>query len=483
MGTEKKGWVTTKKERTSYIFGIGSVYGQYALLSGATLSTFLMMSGMDMGTVAVVLLIVKCLDAFDDLVIGFIVDKINPHNHPKLKKIVGKGQYMPWMRLCTFTLPVSGILLYLMPKDFNEILKIIWLFIFYLAVDITYTLVDVPGNALITTITPVIEERNAILGVKIFPMMLFALAGGIIPNILYSEKVGIPMGISVALVTLLMSLFAVPMLKNVKEHNACEKSEEENYTVKEMLIYLKKNKYLTIFYIGLIIRLVTGTGAALGLFVSFYLFHSSLFSLVYTAAGLLPVIIITVMTPWILKKFDSGAVLKAVSIFGIFSALALFIAGYENPVLHVIIFVVNVIPGTFMTVVVGFICPNIVEYGKYKSGIDGTGIAFAVNSFSIKVGGAIASSLGIALLGLFGWINVQAESFAELAAMNVTQTEAALHGLWLINAGVPLIGNIICTILWVTSYRLKDKDVRIMIQCNEGNITKEEAQAQMSRQY
>ena len=476
-----KGWHTTRKERISYYVGTGAIYGQYALVGGC-LSVFLIMSGIDMAAVAVILLIMKGFDAVNDLMVGYIVDRINPHNHPKLARFVGEGQYMPWMRLCTFMLPVAGVLLYLMPSGLNQPGKLIWFALFYLAVDITYTLVDVPGNALITTITGNVEERNSMIGVRIFPTMVFQLIVTVVPTILFSENVGLPMGLSVAAVLIFMALCTIPLIRNVKEHNADEIVENEEYSTRDMLTYLKKNKYLAVLYSGVIIRLICGTGSAVSLFVCFYLFHSTLFSLIYTVCALVPMVLITVITPKILKKIDSGTLLIAVSVIGIFTCAALYFAGYSNPTLHIIIYVINVIPGTFMTVLLGFMCPNCVEYGKYKSGIDGTGISFAVNTFSIKVGGAIASSLGIAMLGLFGWISVEAESFAQLAEMNVMQTQTALNGLWFVNAGMPLIGTVIGAVIWFF-YRLKDKDVAVMIRCNEGEITREEAEAQMSRKY
>ena len=47
---------------------------------------------------------------------------------------------------------------------------------------------------------------------------------------------------------------------------------------------------------------------------------------------------------------------------------------------------------------------------------------------------------------------------------------------------VPVIGMIISTFFYL-GYKLNDKDVQIMARCNAGEITREEAEALLSRKY
>jgi len=126
--------------------------------------------------------------------------------------------------------------------------------------------------------------------------------------------------------------------------------------------------------------------------------------------------------------------------------------------------------------------PDCAEYGEYKSGISAKGITFAIQTFSVKITGAVSSSLALFLLGCFSWISVEAESFEQLAAMNIQQSAGALSGLWIVYALVPVIGMILSTFFYL-GYKLNDKDVQIMAKCNSGEITREEAEAQLSRKY
>ena len=80
------------------------------------------------------------------------------------------------------------------------------------------------------------------------------------------------------------------------------------------------------------------------------------------------------------------------------------------------------------------------------------------------------------------WIAVEAESFEELAALNVVQPQSALDLLWVVYMLIPAIG-LIVSILVMFLYRLEDSDVKLMAQCNAGEISREECEKQLSRKY
>ena len=54
--------------------------------------------------------------------------------------------------------------------------------------------------------------------------------------------------------------------------------------------------------------------------------------------------------------------------------------------------------------------------------------------------------------------------------------------LWLIFMLIPAIGGFLAYITWMF-YDLKDKDVQVMIDCNTGKITREQAMSMMSKKY
>ena len=95
----------------------------------------------------------------------------------------------------------------------------------------------------------------------------------------------------------------------------------------------------------------------------------------------------------------------------------------------------------------------------------------------------MTGSVGLYILALCGWKEVQGESFADLAAQGVTQSETALNALWSLGYLIPSVGFAIAAVLLYAFYNLKDKDADLMAKCNAGQITREECEAQLSRKY
>lgn len=144
--------------------------------------------------------------------------------------------------------------------------------------------------------------------------------------------------------------------------------------------------------------------------------------------------------------------------------------------------IITMLPLSATGVMAFMFTPDCAEYGKYKTGRDAKGITFAIQTFSSKVGLAVSSSLAMIIVGWFGWQTVNANSFEELERLNVVQPDTAIEGLWITYILVPAIG-LLLSLIPLAFYKLRDKDVRIMAKCNFGEITREEAEAQLSRKY
>jgi GPH family glycoside/pentoside/hexuronide:cation symporter len=113
--------------------------------------------------------------------------------------------------------------------------------------------------------------------------------------------------------------------------------------------------------------------------------------------------------------------------------------------------------------------PDFAEYGHFKTGVSAPGIAFSLQTFSVKMMTAISTALGTALLGVIGF--VAGEGAAQAAGFE--------SKLWFIYMVVPAIGAV-ASLFVLRMYKLRDKDVQIMARCNAGEISREEADAALS---
>ncbi len=465
-------YMTKPIERLSYwTYFVGQ--NIYYNITAAFISTYLAMQGISLAKVATVLLIVKIWDAVNDPIFGFIFDKVKFKNGQKS---------LPWLRIAVLLIPIVTIILFSIPSGMSETGKLIWFGVAYLLWDTVYTLTDVPAYAMLNTMTDNLQERNLLLSVnRVFSGGGVLIYGVVLP-LLISESVGMSSSMAIAIMSIFSAITMVPLCVKCKERNYKPSDVEENFTPRQMFSYLKSNKYLLIYYCGYMATDALKTFNAVLLFVSFYLFGNSLFSIVLNILNMVPGVFAAMMMPTLLKRFDKFKTLFWMNLLCVALGLVIYFAGYDNQGLFLTLTCIRTIPMSILGILAFMFTPDCAEYGEYKSGISAKGITFAIQTFSVKITGAVSSSLALFLLGLFGWISVEAESFEQLAAMNIQQSAGALNGLWIVYALVPVIGMIISTFFYL-GYKLNDKDVQIMAKCNSGLITREEAERQLSRKY
>ena len=469
MENQKSNYMTKPKERFSYwTYFVGQ--NIYYNITAVFISTYLAMQGIELAKVAIVLLIVKIWDAINDPIFGYIFDKV---------KFKGGQKSLPWLRIATALIPVVTILLFAIPGGMSETGKLIWFGVAYVMWDTVYTLTDVPAYAMLNTMTDDLQERNTLLSVnRVFSGAGVVLYGVAVPMLVARMNTTL----AIAIVSIFSALTMIPLCVNCKERNYKPEEEAEDFSPKQMFQYLGKNKYLLTYYGGYMATDALKTANAVLLFASFYLFNSVEFSVILNLLNMVPGVFAAMAMPFLLKKFDKMKLLFSCNLVNIALGLLIYFLGYENRTLFLVLTCIRTVPMSVVGILAFMFTPDCAEYGEYKSGINAKGITFAIQTFSVKITGAVSSALALFLLGLFSWITVEAESFEELAAMNIQQSAGALNGLWIVYALVPVIGMIISTFFYL-GYKLNDKDVQIMAKCNSGEITREEAEKRLSRKY
>ena len=457
-------WHTSPSERFSYysfFFGQNAVYNLVSTL----LTTYLLLLGLNAEKSAAVILAVKLWDAFNDVLFGVIFDKI---------KFKSGRKYLPWLKISAIAAPIATVLMFVIPDAGSETLKLAWLAIAYIIWDTAYTICDVPIYGIITVITENLDERTSMLSYK----SIYGGAGAgfctLIGTVLISEHVGSDFSIIAIIIGVTAAITMLPVAFKAKERAPVVQTEE--FTVRKMIKYLVTNKYLLIYYLGFFFYSSLNVSANMTLFVSFYLFHDSLFSLIITVIGLVPSLVCALFVPSLIRRFDKMKIYLVCVVLAVVTGLVTFFVGYENIIVYTILATIKAMPIAVIGVMMFMFTPDCAEYGKYMTGIDAKGITFALQTFAAKLTGAIAGSLGLLLMGIFGWKEVKADNFEVLQQMNVLQSDTALFGLWFTYALVPVIGVIIAGIVWLF-YRLTDKQVQIMADYNMGRISREDADA------
>lgn len=493
-GRTHEGWRLTSKERLRYFMGdMGRLTG-ISIFTGF-MTSFLALRGVNLTMLAGVMLVLKIIDAVDDVVFGFLIDKLKITEWKAFRKITGEGKYLPWFRLTFMLFPIFTALFYLMPGGIPQGAKLVWFFVTYLLYDFSCTLCEVPMNSLVMTLTDNTEERNHILAIKGILAVVCAVVFGVGSNFLVDPVAGPGFSFtSVAIAVMILCIIVMlPLVLKGKEYNTelknVQDEEDESYSLRDMWNCVKTNKYMMIYLASNLCAGVTATATAVATLVSFYLFEGqTMITSIPVLIAFVPAILINTQADKIAKRFGrrNSMILLGVVFGGMY--IFQYLAGYQNVTLLIILGTIAGIANSLRTVFMTFIAPDTIEYTRYKTGKDCAGIFYSLNSFVTKATNGVGASVGLFVMGLYGWNQVQAESYEELLQMGIGvgqaayQTPQAIHGMWVVYALIPGIGFLLSALI-LFFYRLKDSDAELMAKCNAGEITRSECEKQLSRKY
>ncbi len=476
----RPGWVTNPIERLSYYLYFAGQNAIYNLIS-SFLTTYIVFTFAAEAQdninptvlTAGIMLAVKIWDAVNDVIFGVIFDKVRFKSGKK---------FVPWLKISLVFIPLSTIFLFAIPSSLPTNTKLWWLAIAYILWDTAYTLCDVPIFGVITAMSENLDERASVLSYKSIWSGVGSGVALILGTVLVSEQVKLNYTVVAIVCAVFAILTMIPACFKLEERYGGE--NDENFTVKKMFTYLFQNKYLLIYYLGYFFYSSANVYGQLNQLVAYYLFNNSMISLVVQACSLVPSAVVAFLVPHMIRKIDKMKLFRICTIASVVTSALMWVVGYDSLVLFIVLFALRSIPLSILGVMLFLFTPDCAEYGLYKTGIEAKGITFSIQTFMVKLTAAVSSALVLLVFGLkwVGWQSVEASNFDDLAKSGITQTPHALNCLWFLYVMIPAIGYAIAYFIW-TRYKMTDKDVQVMADCNTGKITKDEAESLLSRKY
>lgn len=452
---------TSRFERISYsmyFFGQNIFY----TIIATYVATYLLNMGMSEATAAVVLIAPQLWDIANDIMFGVIVDKA------KLKS----GKFLPWIRISWILTPLATILIFFMPAGLSEVSQCAWIIISYSIWSVAYTMCDTPIFALSTAMSEYISERTSILSIG----RVFGTMGAIVAT-LGIEAIYMPLGwrMTAIVVSALCMICMFPLLILAKERTHVE--NKTGTSVKTMFSSLFKNKYLLVFYISFfLIGFANSVQIVIPIFAQYVLGNTEK-GTVLLAAALLPAIITAFFIPKLCRKIDKFYIyIATIILFAVASILHYFV-GYENEIMLNIGMAIRGVGLVGNSVLAYLFTPDCIEYGHYKNGIRQEGVSFALQTFVTKLSGAVNNSSAMAVLAALGFAAADADAITGMVSAE------AGNACWTVFTLFSAIGPAIAVPILLIGYKLRDKDVRLMMQLNNGEISRSECDSKLSRNY
>lgn len=460
MGKAREGYQSTKKEYIAYcLFFLGqNLLWGYA----GYIETFLTDIGIAAATAAAILIIPKLWDAVNDVLFGYIVDRHTFKNGQK---------FMPWVRIGTSAIGITTVALFAIPQNgASYTTKIVWFLIAYILFDAAYTILDCPAFAVTTVMTSNVDERSAIIaGGK-----LWAMVGGVVATVL------IPMirprlgWFTACVVFIVVSVvLMIPMLFTVKERHSEATREAENPDFKDMVRYLKSNKYLLVTLVALLLLGLASLEQKMAIYLGRICLGKENMATLIAAGVAVSVIVVSAVVPKLSKKYDKFKVLCVGLAFAIVMDVVTYFVGYSNLVVALICIMLKCTGLGFWQVIIYMLIADTVEYGMYKSGTRAAGISFSLQCFVAKLKNALIGSVVLFSLSTVGFVEGE----------NVTQPEGVAGGVWKLFCLFPAIGFSVALAILILFYKLRTKDVQVMSRFNNGEISREEAESALKERY
>lgn len=450
------GYRTTKGERVSYWFfflGQNIFYGLIAI----NMQTFYSDVGITAASIAVILFITKVWDAVNDPLLGVVIDKVR----------FKKGRFMPWLRIALPAVTLTSIVFFALPNGASPVAKMVWATLAYMAWDMSYTICDVPIFVLPTSMTENVKERSQLLTMGRYFAMIGIMGASVALPMLQARIGWFAVGLTFSIVA---AITMVPLLFKGKERQIVR--PEKEISIKQMVRYITGNKYLLIFYLAMLISGLTNFAQYMTIYLARYnLGNQDLASLI-NMLSMIPMLIVGAFLPAITKRIDKFSIYIVCQIIAAAFGVVLFFVGYSNLTVFYVLYLLQAIFTSASYILLFTFTPDCLEYGTYHTGERAEGIAASIQTFFSKLVGSISGPIAMLILAGFGFISGE----------NAVQPAAVSNGIWLCFTLLPAVGITLALVL-LHFYKLRDKDVQVMAQYNNGEITREEADGQLADKF
>ncbi len=403
-----------------------------------------------------IILITRVFDAFNDPVMGIIVDKT------KTKF----GKLRPFLLISPPLILISTILLFwvpVVPTDENYTLRLVYSALTYILWAACFTVQDVPFWGMSAVVSPLEKERNKMLSTA----RIFCTVGGIVPTLLvgaFTDKFGLSKGylISAVLIAAVGTSLSWLAFFGTKERL---EDKKDKITVKEYFLAYTKNKPLILVIISSILGSAMLMAQTSGAYLANYLFSSykQFFPVqtVMTVAIGAGMMVAMVLMPVLRKKMSLKSIYIASAFFGAIVHLIMYFVGYSNFYAFLVMLVFAGLPLGIFNVITYAMIADSVDYLEWKTGRRAEGACFACQTFISNLTAGISNFITTQVLEIFNYVQPLREynELGQLKEIVQQQSQRTLDGMFIMVTIIPAISLALAAIpMFFNDYSGKKKE-------------------------
>ena len=401
-------------------------------------------------------LFTRLWDAINDPLWGMIVSKRKPSKG---------GKFRPYLAWVCVPLGISAMLCFVDFHKFtqSQTLILILSYVTYIAFGMLYTGMNIPFGSLASVITDDPDGRTLLSTFR-------SIGGGIggaapllvAPLIIYVKRtndlgqtVRVADGNRMFLFGLIMAVlsicFYLACYKTTKERVPSE--EDPHVDMKKTYLGLLKSRpFLSVAIAGI---LISGQlqFASLNQYLYKNYFENTNLSVIGTIANYLPMAVMILLTPKLVRRFGKKELAGVGSFFAAAAAVLMFFVtphldrAKTAPVVFMGLLFFIGFGYSFVSITNWAVVADVIDYQEYKTGIRNESAIYAVYTFCRKLGQTIADVGGLYLLR--GFAGYDGKSMADLGYIT---TPANSHLVANVSDGIlfvcTLIPAIVYTLVW-----------------------------------
>jgi len=449
-----------KKNKNKYTFGLGTVgrdmlYTMVSMYLMFYLTDVLFLPDDTLWWITGIMLAARVFDAFNDPVMGVIVD----NTHTKY------GKFKPWICIGAALVSVFTILLF---TDFGLTGSAYVLFfaVIYLFWGISFTMNDISYWSMLPTLSQDQHEKEQIGSVARIcaNIGLFSVVSLIVP---ITEALGNMAGslqkgylLLAIIIVVIMLVFQSITVFGVKEPNLATQKTEST-SLKELIRIIFQNDQLFVTAIAMALFMIGYcTTTNFGLYYFKYVYgDEGMYSIFAVILGVSQIAALVIF-PKLAERFPRKKLYFVATMMVLAGYVIFFFSPTDTMLFIGIAGVLLFIGQAFIQIMMLMFLTDSVEYGAWKFKKRNDSVSFSLQPFINKMGGAVASGVAGAVVIISGMSTAQ--SAADMTAEGILILKMAMMVL-------PLICIVVGFIIYQKKYILDEEMYKkIVEELNEG---------------
>ena len=427
-------------------FGVGALGKDlcYAIISYFLMIYFTDTVGLTPLFVGNLFLIARVWDAFNDPMMGFIVDNTRTK----------WGKFRPWIFIGTVLNAIVLVFMFTKPSGLEGTSMYVYFSVVYILWGMTYTVMDIPYWSMLPSLSSTKKERDSMSVIpRIFASTAWLLMGAFALKLVsvlgngdsatgYSALAKI-----IAVIFVITSTITVVFVKDRSCQDIETGEKSQKLTIKDALHVITGNDQLKVF-IGVVLcyNLVVQLAGGIAIYYFKYVTGNEGLYPIFTTAAQFAEIAALFLFPILSKFFTKKQVFAIASFSPAIGLAGVVLCGFIAPQNVAIV----AISGIFYKLGSGLtlgattvMLADVIDYGQVKLGSRNESIIASFQTLLVKTASAVSAWLIGVGLTIVGYV------------ANAEQTVSTLMGMRILMGVVPSVITILAFVIYAKGYKLE----------------------------